>query len=254
MNKSNAKTTLPLFPRDNMRRRENTDLLNMILLHLRSENASLEFKNPFSVCGKTERTYLRHAEVLSRLGVETVHKYDSKAAQLIAIELNSIPRNLVPHQKIYIQTDSDWSCLLCKICDIKSALKHIEMDTHDKINFRTKPLSLSAIIYAVGAILSIHKNTNKDDPLMNFLLGNCDAEMVIQLTIYQQDVNVEKKIQKEAALNRCHLLAIKALIFSILKIQLSLKSGFDNLHKIDVRDPFWIDSLVSSVLAVCTDI
>lgn len=241
----------PTIKNKQKRTRESADLMNMLLCELHSNRDLKSFRNPFNVCGRTKKIYLSHALTFHKLGIDRVHRYEQRSANEIEIAVQSIPHRFIPKYNTTVDNDSDLTRIANRLYEIMDALNRLDLDVDNRVTFRIKAMTITDIVYATSAIIKLHKLIDENVSLRSFMTGIGDIEMVNQLDMYNQQLNVDINTQKEASLNRRHILAIKTLILAIISIQMKHQTNYDvNLSKVDLHSPIWMDRFVSASLEV----
>lgn len=232
--------------------RENTLLFNMMLQHL-SRNKTLEnFLNPFATCNKTTLIYQNEVEILHRVGITSIEKYDSQVIKKICSSINDLPENFLYYLHKSICTEYDLYRLLIKLNDMKMYLKEIDFDSYGKITFSKKKYDFNDIIGIIISILLVYKLTKSKEKglkLNTFLFKNTDTEFLKYYENLQEKHSFEFRTRKEGDLNRNFISSLRFLINAFISIQLRDNEplGVELLY-CELNTIVWVDRAMSTIM------
>lgn len=236
-------------PSTKSRIRENTALFNMLL----KSGVEDKFNDPFGACHKTLSRYTASAKTLKKIGVASVHNYDTKLIKKTCELIDSIEPNFLPRDRVSsITSDDDFYTLITDLKAIKITLKSFQITSEMRILLTEKLLSLSQIIHITNQFIQIHKLIRSENETFEKSIVKYTTLSFIE--VYKrslQELNAHAHCEHEGGVNRKEIYSIRAFIHTLVTIQVSILSNDDpDLNSIILGDIKWLDRLLSTVLSL----
>lgn len=230
--------------------RENTQLFNMLLIHLQNERDLSDFVDPFEMCSKTFNIYKKQAITFNRLGVESLTKYDTYMVKLICMQTNEIFKSFRPKLLKTKLNSLDVFALLTTLMELKTTIPKANLDDENKFSFTHKKLNFLEVIKQIIAINKLYKLSKKpNEDLRLFLRRNSCIELICQLDEANSKMSTDIHMPKEGDFNRKYFYALRTLIVSAIEIQrMHYRGGDVNIANVDLSNHIWVDRLMSTIL------